>query len=109
MPTPGAMALRRFMARVWHRGVGAVSGERRARSAAWVRAHADGLQLLGALVAGVLLFIVSISWWSFLIIGVVLAAYEVAMQWAKVHPPEEPPVEPAPCHEVEAPAHVGDS
>ena len=108
-PYRWAMALRRFMARVWHRGVGAVSGERRARSAAWVRAHADGLQLLGALVAGVLLFIVSISWWSFLIIGVVLAAYEVAMQWAKVHPPEEPPVEPAPGHEVEAPAHVGDS
>ena len=82
-PYRWAVALRRFVARVWRMAVGAVSGERRTRSLAWVRSHADGLQLVGAVVAAVLLLVVSISWWSFLIIGALLLVYEVALQWAK--------------------------
>jgi hypothetical protein len=86
-----------------------MSGERRARSAAWVRTHADGLQLVGAVVAGILLLIISISWWSFLIIGALVAVYEVALQWTKGRPRGEPPAGPGPGDETEAPTHVGDS
>ena len=108
-PYRWAVTLRRCVVRTWRRGIEAVSGERRARSVAWVRAHADGLQLAGAVVAGVLLLIISISWWSFLIIGALLAVYEVALQWAKVHPDDEAPAGPGADHEAEVPAHVGDS
>ncbi len=108
-PYRWAVALRRFVARTWRRGVEAASGERRARSGAWVRAHADGLQLVGAVVAGVLLFVVAISWWSFLIIGVLLAVYEVALQATKDRPREGAPPGPGVDHDVGAPTHVGDS
>ncbi len=60
-------------------------------------------------IAGILLLVISNSWWSFLIIGALLAVYEVAVQWAKLHPHEEAPAGPGPGPEVEAPAHVGDS
>jgi hypothetical protein len=108
-PYRWAVALRNYVARTWRWGIGAVSGERRARSVTWVRAHADGLQLVGAVVAGILLLIISISWWSFLIIGALVAIYEVALQWAKGHPHEEAPAGPGPGHDLEAPAHAGDS
>src|SRR5664280_1974513 len=108
-PYRWAVALRGLVVQAWRRGIEAVSGERRSRSVAWVRAHADGLQLVGAVVAGILLLIVSISWWSFLIIGALLAVYEVALQWAKVHPHEEAPPGPEADHEAEAPAQVADS
>jgi hypothetical protein len=108
-PYRWAVTLRQCMVRTWRRGIEAASDERRARSVAWVRAHADGLQLAGAVVAGVLLLIISISWWSFLIIGALLAVYEVALQWAKVHPDDEAPAGPGAEHEAEVPAHVGDS
>ena len=106
-PYPWAVALRRFVARTWHRGIDAVSGERRARSLAWVRAHADGLQLIGAVVAGVLFLIISISWLSFLIIGALVAVYEVALQWVKSHPPDEPPTVPGAGGDVGVTAHAG--
>ncbi|MGD0391141.1 MAG: hypothetical protein ABSC41_00705 [Acidimicrobiales bacterium] len=108
-PYRWAVALRRFVARTWRRGIEVMSGERRARSAAWVRTHADGLQLVGAVVAGILLLIISISWWSFLIIGALVAVYEVALQWTKGRPRGEPPAGPGPGDETEAPTHVGDS
>ena len=41
--------------------------------------------------AGILLLIVSVSWISFLIIGVLLAAYEVYLQRIKPVPPDEAP------------------
>jgi hypothetical protein len=86
-----------------------VSGERRERSLAWVGAHADGLQLIGAVVAGVLFLIISISWWSFLIIGALVAIYELALQWVKGHPPDESPGGPGPVAHAEVSAHAGDS
>ena len=41
------------------------------------------------MVAEILLLIVSVSWLSFLIIGVLLAAYEVYLQWIKPPPADE--------------------
>ncbi len=108
-PYRWAVALRRFVVRIWRRGIDAVSGERRARSVAWVRAHADALQLAGAVVAGILFLIISISWWSFLIIGALVAVYEIALQWAKGHPHEEVPAGPGLGNEMDAPAQVNDS
>ena len=107
-PYRWAVRLRRFVARVWRRGVEAASGERRARSLSWMRAHADALQLVGAVVAGVLLLIVSISLWSFLIIGALLAVYEVALQWTKAHPQEEAPPEAGVDHQGQVAAPAGD-
>ena len=108
-PYRWSVALRRFVVGVWRRGVEAVSGERRARSVAWMRSHADALQLLGALVAGILLLIVSISWWSFLIIGALLAVYEVVLQWTKDRPHEEALPGPEVGDHGEVPTTVGDS
>jgi hypothetical protein len=107
-PYRWAVALRRLVARSWHQGAVAVSGERRDRTVAWIRAHADGLQLVGAVVAGVLLLIVSISWWSFLIIGVLVAAYEVALQVTKGRGGDEVATGPGPGHEREPAAPAGD-
>ena len=105
-PYRWAVALRHFVAELWRRGIEAVSGERRARSIAWARAHADGLQLVGAVVAGILLLIVSISWWSFLIIGALLAIYEVALQSTKTRTRDD---HPAPGADRQGnPARIGD-
>jgi hypothetical protein len=78
------------------RGVEAVvalaTPERRQTTIAWCSAHANGLQLGGAVVAGILLLIVNVSWLSFLIIAVLLAAYEIVLQRMKNSTPSGPPV-----------------
>ncbi len=107
-PYRWAVSLRQFVARVWRRGVEAASGERRDRSLSWMRAHADALQLVGAVAAGVLLLIVSISLWSFLIIGALLAVYEVVLQWTKAHTQEEAPPEAGSEHQDQMVASAGD-
>jgi len=58
--------------------------------------HATSLQLAGAVVAGILLLIVPVSWISFLIIAVLLTAYEIYLQRIKPAPPDEatPPAPP---------------
>jgi len=90
-PYRWAVALRRLVVRGWRSAIEAVSGERRAAVLAWANAHADSLQLIGAVVAEILLWIIQISWWSFLLIGGLLAAYEVALQWPKSRPPTSTP------------------
>ncbi len=108
-PYRWAVALRRLVTRGWHGVVGAVSGERRERSVVWLRAHADGLQLVGAVVAGILLLIVSISWLSFLLIGALVIVYEVALQWIKNNTDVGAAAgADGPGHEMEEPAPVGD-
>ena len=82
-PYRWAVALRSFVARLWHRAASAVSGEHRARTVAWMGAHADGLQLGGAVLAGIVLLIVSVSWLSFLIVGGLLVLYELFLQVLK--------------------------
>jgi hypothetical protein len=87
-PYRWAVALRSWVKRGWHSIAGARGGHHRGR-VGWVASHAGGLQLAGVVAAGILLLIVSVSWLSFLIIGVLLAAYEVYLQRIKPSPPDE--------------------
>jgi hypothetical protein len=59
----------------------ALSGERlpdtgRVR---WIRDHRDALMLGGAIVALALLLLFDLSLWGFVIAGVVIAVYEIAL------------------------------
>ena len=87
-PYRWAVALRSWVKRTGRSIAGARGGDHRG-VVAWMASHAAGLQLAGAVVAGILLLIVSVSWLSFLIIGVLLAAYEVYLQRIKPAPPDE--------------------
>jgi hypothetical protein len=71
--------------------------------------HAAGLQLAGAVVAGILLLIVPVSWISFLIIGVLLAAYEVYLQRIKPAPPDEAPPASSPGNQVGLSSGIGET
>jgi len=90
-PYRWAVAVRSFVARTWHRVVREASPERRERLIASMASHANGLQLVGAVVAGVLLLIVSVSWLSFLIVGALLAVFEIFLQSIKPRSPDEIP------------------
>jgi hypothetical protein len=59
-------------------------------------AHAGPLQLGGAVVGGVLLLIVSVSWLSFLILGGLLAVYEVFLHTIKPPPSDDSSPTPGP-------------
>ena len=84
-PYRWAVAFRSWLRRTGHAVAGARGGDHRG-VVGWMASHAAGLQLAGAVVAGILLLIVPVSWLSFLIIGVLLAAYEVYLQRIKPAP-----------------------
>ena len=88
-PYRWAVAMRSWVKRAGHSIAGARGGGRHGPVVTWMASHAAGLQLAGAVVAGILLLIVSVSWISFLIIAVLLAAYEVYLQRIKPPPPDE--------------------
>ena len=83
-PYGWAVAMRSWVKRTWHSIAEARGGDHRG-AVGWMASHAAGLQLAGAVVAGILLLIVSVSWISFLIVGVLLLAYEVYLQ--RIKPP----------------------
>jgi hypothetical protein len=87
-PYRWAVAMRSWVKQAGRSIAGARGGDHRG-VVAWMASHAAGLQLAGAVVAGILLLIVSVSWLSFLIIAVLLAAYEVYLQRIKPPPPDE--------------------
>jgi hypothetical protein len=105
-PYRWAVALRSSVKRTGHSIAGARGGDHRG-VVAWMASHAAGLQLAGAVVAGILLLIVSVSWLSFLIIGVLLAAYEVYLQRIKPAPPDETPPAPSPGDQADLPSPIG--
>jgi hypothetical protein len=82
-PYRWAVAIRSWVKRTGRSIAGPRSGHRRGQVVTWMASHAAGLQLAGAVVAGIVLLIVSVSWLSFLIIGVLLAAYEIYLQRIK--------------------------
>ena len=79
-PYRWAVAIRSRVTRTWRSITAARPGGRRGQLVTWMASHAAGLQPAGAVAAGILLWIVPVSWLSFLIIGVLLAAYEVYLQ-----------------------------
>jgi len=95
---PWAVALRGWVGDLG-RGIGAAVGGQplpdtgRVR---WVREHRDALMLAGAVLAVVLLLWVDLSWLAFVILGVILALYELALwRLAPVGEPEAPSEAPA--------------
>jgi hypothetical protein len=87
---------------------GARGGDRRG-TLAWTGSHAAGFQLGGAVVAGILLLIVSVSWLSFLIVGVLLAAYEIGLQRIKPSLADEAPPASSPDGQAPFPPRVGET
>jgi hypothetical protein len=79
-PYGWACSLRRIVSRYARQGwnlVGAVSGRARDdRTIEWVRSHLDLLRVAGVAVAVLLLIVISVSWVGFVMIAVLLAAYE---------------------------------
>ncbi len=102
-PYRWAVAMRSWVKRTWHSIAGARGGEHRSPAIGWMASHAAGLQLAGAVVAGILLWIVPVSWLSFLIIVVILAAYEIYLQRIKPASPDETPSAPGPGDQTAAP------
>jgi hypothetical protein len=88
-PYRWAVAVRSRVTRTWRSIAAAGSGDRRGQAVTWMASRAAGLQLAGAAAAGILLLIVPVSWLSFLIIGVLLAAYEIYLQRIKPAPADE--------------------
>jgi len=107
-PYRWAAALR-ASARRAGRSIGESRGGDRRGALARIGSHAAGLQLAGAVAAGILLLIVSVSWLSFLIIGVLLAAYEIGLQQIKPSPPDEAPRASGPDGQVPFPPRTGET
>jgi hypothetical protein len=107
-PYRWAVALRSSVKQTWLSIAGGRGGDHRG-VVGWTASHAAGLQLAGAVVAGILLLIVSVSWLSFLIIGVLLAAYEVCLQRIKPPPPDEAPPASGPGTQAGLPSHSGET
>jgi hypothetical protein len=107
-PYRWAVALRSRVKRTGRGIAGASSGGRRG-VVAWMASHAAGLQLAGAVVAGILLLFVPVSWLSFLIIGVLLAACELFLQRIKPPPPDEAPPAPGPGNQAGLPSRIGET
>jgi hypothetical protein len=107
-PYRWAVALRSRVKRTGRSIAGASSGGRRG-VVAWMASHAAGLQLAGAAVAGILLLFVPVSWLSFLIIGVLLAACELYLQRIKPPPPDEAPPAPGPGNQASLPSRTGET
>jgi hypothetical protein len=105
-PYRWAIALRSWVKRTGRSIAGASSGDHRG-VVGWMASHAAGLQLAGAAVAGILLLIVPVSWLSFLLIAVLLAAYEVYLQRIKPPPPDEAPPTPGPGNQAGLPSRSG--
>ena len=103
-PYGWAVALRSWVKRTWRGIAAASSADSRGQVVTWMAAHAAGLQLAGAVVAGILTWIVPVSWISFLIIGVLLAAYEVYLQRIKPAPPGEAPPASGPGNQAGLPS-----
>jgi hypothetical protein len=108
-PYRWAVAFRSWVTRTWRNITAAGSGDHRGQVVTWMAAHAGGLQLGGAVVAGILLLIVPVSWLSFLIIGVLLAACEVYLQWIKPPRPDEAPPAPGPGNQAGLPSRSGET
>jgi hypothetical protein len=83
-PYPWAKSLRRYVSHYsrdgWNLVVAAIGGRgREDATIAWMRSHLELLQVLGVVVAVLLLLILSVSWVGFTIVALLLAGYELWM------------------------------
>ena len=108
-PYRWAVALRSWVKRTGRSIAAARTGARRGQVITWMASHAAALQLAGAVVAGILLLFVPVSWLSFLIIGVLLAACELFLQRIKPPPPDEAPPAPGPGNQAGLPSRIGET
>jgi uncharacterized membrane protein YqhA len=69
--------VRHYAHEVWELVVAAPGGARGDSTIAWVRSHLDLLRIVGAATAVLLLIAVPVSWIGFLVIAVLLVAYEL--------------------------------
>lgn len=107
-PYRWAVAMRSWVKRTWHSIAGARSGDHQG-VVGWLASHAGGLQLGGAVVAGILFLIVPVSWVSFLIVGVLLAAYEIFLQRIKPATADAPPPTSGPDDQAALTSGVGET
>ena len=108
-PYRWAVAIRSWVKRTGRSIAGARSGDRRAQVITWMASHAAGLQLAAAVVAGILLLIVPVSWLSFLIIGALLVVCEIYLQRIKPAPPDEAPPTAGPGNQTGPPSRIGET
>ena len=80
-PYPWAVTVRGWVRDGTHATAAAFSGERLPESGrvGWLRDHRDGLMLGGAVLAVALLLLFDLSLWGFVIAGIVIALYEIAL------------------------------
>ena len=78
-PYPWARRTRGWVADLGRATAGAVRGGETTGATAWVTAHRDALMLGGALVVGLILLLADVSLGVFLVLAIVLAAYEVVI------------------------------
>ena len=107
-PYRWAVAMRSWVKRTGRSIAGARGGDHRG-VVGWMASHAGGLQLAGAVVAGILLLTVPVSWLSFLIIGVLLAACEIYLQRIKPPPPDEASPASGPGCQAGLPSRIGET
>jgi hypothetical protein len=78
-PYPWARRTRGWVADLARGTAGAVRGRETTDAARWVTAHRDALMLGGAAVVGLVLLLADVSLGAFLVIAVLLAAYELVV------------------------------
>ena len=108
-PYRWAVALRAWVTQTGRSIAAARGSGRHGPAVTWIASHAGGLQLAGAAAAGILLLIVPVSWISFLIIAVLLAAYEIYLQRIKPPPPQEATPAPDPGNQARLSSRIGET
>ena len=108
-PYRWAVALRAWVTQTGRSIAAARGSGRHGPAVTWIASHAGGLQLAGAAAAGILLLIVPVSWISFLIIAVLLAAYEIYLQRIKPPPPQEATPAPDPGNQAGPPTRTSET
>jgi hypothetical protein len=78
-PYRWAVRLRSYVVQAAHWIAENLSLAHRPKIVTWIADHANSLRLGGAVLAGILLLVVSVSWASFLTIGILLILYELAV------------------------------
>ncbi len=76
-PYPWAVRLRGWVRDLWGAATGAVLGADRTRTATWAAAHRDSLMVVGAALFGLMLLVADLSLGWFLVLALILVAYEV--------------------------------